>query len=93
MKFILKDDEKTEEFHNLLRSEESPDECRKKAKEFVSSSGYGNKTYWNEWEERKAEVMKKAIEAKFEQNALLKEKLLETGEAKLIEANARDPYW
>lgn len=45
------------------------------------------------WDEKKVEVMKTGMKAKFTQNAELREKLLATGERPLGEANARDSYW
>ena len=38
-------------------------------------------------------VMKKALKAKFEQNPLLKEKLLKTGRSEIIERSTNDQYW
>ena len=38
-------------------------------------------------------VMKKALKAKFEQNLLLKEKLLKTGRSEIIERSTNDQYW
>ena len=46
-----------------------------------------------DWESVKVEVMRKAVRAKFTQHRELKELLLSTGEAKLVEHTSRDPYW
>lgn len=45
------------------------------------------------WTERKDEVMRKALLAKFNQHVELGAKLLSTGDAKLIEHTAADSYW
>jgi ribA/ribD-fused uncharacterized protein len=41
----------------------------------------------------KDDVMRRALRAKFEQNPELREQLLATGEAHLIEHTATDSYW
>lgn len=47
-----------------------------------------------DWEEIKDQVMYEVVKAKFEQNEDLKEKLLATGDAELIEGNYwHDNYW
>ena len=47
-----------------------------------------------DWEEVKDQIMDEILMAKFTQNPKLKEKLLATGEAKLIEGNTwHDNYW
>ncbi|CAG9318765.1 unnamed protein product [Blepharisma stoltei] len=50
---------------------------------------------WNteEWEEIKENVMRFGIFSKFKQNPELKEKLLATGTAKLVEDNHKDAFW
>lgn len=46
------------------------------------------------WEETKYEKMERIVKAKFTQNSDLREKLLATGDAKLIEGNYwHDNYW
>lgn len=46
------------------------------------------------WKEIQADVMMKALRAKFEQNPELKKKLIDTGDAKLIEGNNwGDKFW
>lgn len=45
------------------------------------------------WEMVKDEVMYRALEAKFTQHEDLKIKLLETGEARLVEHTRNDTYW
>ena len=45
------------------------------------------------WDEKKLDVMKIAVKAKFTQNPELAERLLETGNAQLIENAPIDAYW
>lgn len=45
------------------------------------------------WILRRNQVMRTGLELKFSQNADLREKLLSTGNAKLIEFSIRDKYW
>ena len=46
-----------------------------------------------DWESVKVSVMRQALEAKFRQHEELRERLLSTGEAKLVEHTVRDSYW
>jgi len=46
-----------------------------------------------DWEEVKDDVMREALRAKFTQNKELKQILLETGDAELVEHTANDNYW
>lgn len=46
-----------------------------------------------DWEEVKEDIMLKALYAKFEQNPLLKDQLLDTGNCILIEDSPTDYYW
>jgi ribA/ribD-fused uncharacterized protein len=46
-----------------------------------------------DWESAKVGVMHKALVAKFTQHADLRELLLSTGEAKLVEHTDNDSYW
>lgn len=47
-----------------------------------------------DWEEVKDQIMYEVVKAKFEQNPDLKERLLATGDAELIEGNTwHDNYW
>jgi ribA/ribD-fused uncharacterized protein len=45
------------------------------------------------WEEDKDSVMKRAIRYKFEQNEQLKQCLIESGTAEIIEVTQHDKYW
>ncbi|UXI67933.1 NADAR family protein [Tahibacter amnicola] len=47
----------------------------------------------NDWESVKDEVMRKALIAKFTQHDELRQLLLDTGDAWLIEHTANDSYW
>lgn len=46
-----------------------------------------------DWDSKRDAVMKKALVAKFQQNARLKQLLLDTADTVLIEASPRDNYW
>lgn len=46
-----------------------------------------------EWEEKKDNIMRIALKAKFTQHPELRKKLAETGTKRLGEANPRDKYW
>lgn len=46
-----------------------------------------------DWESTKVNVMRDAVMAKFSQHVELRELLLDTGDAKLIEHTANDSYW
>ncbi|MCW1921378.1 NADAR family protein [Luteolibacter arcticus] len=46
-----------------------------------------------DWEAVKVGIMRQALEAKFAQHAELKELLLSTGTAKLVEHTGNDSYW
>jgi hypothetical protein len=46
-----------------------------------------------DWESVKRNVMREAVEAKFRQHAELRELLLATGDARLIEHTENDDYW
>jgi ribA/ribD-fused uncharacterized protein len=51
-------------------------------------------TLRKDWDKKKLEVMEKALRAKFEQNPELKKKLINTGDADLIEGNDwGDRFW
>ena len=46
-----------------------------------------------DWEAVKVAIMRKAVQAKFTQHAQLRELLLATGDAKIVEHTERDDYW
>jgi len=67
-----------------------------KAKSAQSAKSFGNKVkdFKEEtWKEKKDEVMKSVLRAKFTQNLDLRKKLLETEEKRLANADSRDKYW
>lgn len=47
----------------------------------------------DDWDDVKVEVMKKSLFAKFSQNPDLRQALLKTGQAKIIEDNTKDEFW
>lgn len=46
-----------------------------------------------DWESAKVNVMREAVLAKFSQHEELRDLLLETGDAKIVEHTANDDYW
>lgn len=64
----------------------TPSECHDLGRRITSFD-------YNKWLEKRYEITKGAIKAKFEQNDELKQKLLSTGNAILAEANPWDDYW
>jgi N-glycosidase YbiA len=46
-----------------------------------------------DWESAKVSIMREAVLAKFEQHEQLRELLLSSGEAKLVEHTENDDYW
>ena len=46
-----------------------------------------------DWESVKDDIMREALQAKFTQHADLRELLLQTGEASLVEHTTHDSYW
>lgn len=74
--------------------------CPDRADEFRYLNGTDSKrlgrrvTLRADWETVKDQIMYKICRAKFEQNPELQTRLLETGDAELIEGNAwNDTYW
>ena len=62
----------------------------KKAKELGFSR---NHPIQSDWDTRRIEVMKTAVRAKFTQHEDLKELLLSTGDAILVEDSPKDVFW
>ena len=52
-----------------------------------------NKPLRRDWEAAKVSIMRKAVHAKFAQHPQLREQLLATGDAQLVEHTERDSYW
>jgi ribA/ribD-fused uncharacterized protein len=46
-----------------------------------------------DWEAVKDDIMREAVRAKFRQHAELREMLLATGDARIVEHTENDPYW
>ncbi len=46
-----------------------------------------------DWEQVKDDVMRRAVQAKFEQLPALRRQLLSTGDATLVEHSQKDAYW
>lgn len=70
----------------LIRLSDTPDDAKR----------MGNDTSYpirSDWEEAKVEVMRTALKAKFTQNPHLKEKLLATKDAVLMENSQKDYFW
>jgi|GEM_PF-2397191 len=74
--------------------------CPDRALEFVNLNGYEAKKLGykvavvSDWEETKLQIMADIVYQKFLQNPELREKLLATGDAVLVEGNKwRDIYW
>jgi ribA/ribD-fused uncharacterized protein len=68
-----------------IRLAASPDEAKRKAHEFEVDL--------EAWNQKKDQVMREALQAKFSQNPRLKELLVETGDCRLVEDSPRDAYW
>lgn len=47
----------------------------------------------NDWDRIRDDVMRQAVRAKFSQHAVLRDLLLSTGTARLIEHTSNDDYW
>ena len=76
----------TGEDFEAVRLTPTPDAAKKLAYQFELVDVEG-------WEEKKDSVMLKALQTKFEQHPDLLQKLLETGNARLVEDSDKDSYW
>ena len=76
----------TPEYQEEIRLAKTPE----KAKSLGASR---EKPIRADWDQVREDVMKKALKAKFTQNADLKALLLSTGNRPLVEANPTDSYW
>ena len=79
---LFKDEEKAEQILN--------------AKDPAKQKGLGKRIEGfnqNTWNQNRDRIMLEAVEAKFQQNPHLKEKLVSTGNKTLVECNPKDPYW
>jgi N-glycosidase YbiA len=71
---------------NEIRKAKSPMEAARKGRD-------RRKKIKRNWESMKDNVMRDAVQAKFEQHNELKKLLLSTNDAKLIEHTENDSYW
>ena len=75
----------TDERIEAVRLAPTPDAAKKLAHSLEYDKGL--------WEERKDAVMLEALQAKFEQHPELLQKLLQTGNSRLVEDSLKDLYW
>ena len=76
----------TPEYQEEIRLAKTPEKAK-------SLGGSREKPIRADWDQVREDVMKKALKAKFTQNADLKAMLLSTGNRPLVEANPTDSYW
>ena len=71
------------------------DELRKasSAMEVARKGRERNRPLRSDWEQVKDDIMRKAVRAKFTQHLDLRETLLSTGDAVLVEHTVNDSYW
>ena len=80
------------EIYDKIVNAEDPFKAKEISKEH--EKGFGDKSYWNEWhEERKLDAMRRAVKEKFEQHPDLKKRLIDTGDAGLVENESSNSYW
>lgn len=63
------------------------------AKEAANRGRDRSRPLRGDWESVKDDVMRRALRAKFEQHEDIRDRLLATGDAKLIEKTSGDYYW
>lgn len=77
---------------NSFRNAETPLICKRAARKY-------EKEFEGKWQKQRWEngykdyVMRRALVYKFSQNRDMLERLVATGNAKLVERSDRDPYW
>ena len=76
----------TPEYQEEIRLAKTPEKAK-------NLGGSREKPIRADWDQVREDVMKKALKAKFTQNADLKALLLSTGNRPLVEANPTDSYW
>ena len=76
----------TPEYQEEIRLAKTPEKAK-------NLGGSREKPIRADWDQVREDVMKKALKAKFTQNADLKAMLLSTGNRPLVEANPTDSYW
>eukprot|EP00831_Metopus_contortus_P000038 TRINITY_DN10015_c0_g1_i5.p1 TRINITY_DN10015_c0_g1~~TRINITY_DN10015_c0_g1_i5.p1 ORF type:complete len:434 (-),score=69.53 TRINITY_DN10015_c0_g1_i5:36-1337(-) len=88
----FKGDPAAEEIRTKIINAETPLRCKEIAREHEKT--FGTEEYWKVWhEEGKLNTMRDGIWAKFGQDPTLKEKLMATKEAYLVEDSPEDMYW
>ena len=87
----------TEHYFQAMKFEDKSDQDEiRKANSPMLAARMGRdrkRTLRRDWETAKLNVMREAVLAKFTQHEDLRELLLATGDAKLIEHTANDDYW
>jgi len=73
-------------FESVVRKAKGPKQAAREGRD-------KKKPLRKDWESAKENVMYKALQAKFDQHPDCRETLLSTGDAKIIEASPKDPYW
>lgn len=75
-----------EEDIEYVREAKTPHECFKRGRE-------RGRSFRDDWEDVKDDVMRRALRAKFDTHSECKETLLETGDEEIIEQTRGDYYW
>jgi ribA/ribD-fused uncharacterized protein len=76
----------------ISRSATTPLQSKKLARKYETE--YADKWQKEKWHNGyKDYIMKRGLVFKFSQNRDLLERLLQTGDKKLVEASPKDPYW
>lgn len=76
-----------------IRQAKSPREAADMGRGSFASRRVRSRPLRSDWEAVKDDVMREALYAKFTQHSDLKEKLLATGDAVLVEYTRNDSYW
>lgn len=84
-----------EKIRQAVIATETADESKKLARKYQEEDKRlkVNVKHWQWWEEAKNDVMRQGIKHKFEQHPDLMKKLMETGDAILVEDSPVDMYW
>lgn len=80
------------EIRECITNAKTPAEAKEISKE--NEGKIDDSEYWKEWKnERRLDVMRRAIKEKFEQHPDLRQKLFATGNIELIENEDANPFW
>ena len=90
--FVLPSSDLSEKYCNAIMSTDSPAECKKLARNLFSETEIMQCKGSTHWDKIKTYVIIRLACAKFLQHPFLKNQLLDTGEAVLVEA-LRDKFW